>query len=115
MITNSSSSLKVDTSSPTSTNNLPPHFPVCGLPNMLATSTDYLQAPLSVVSVTADHSTKKPKATPSKRAAGTEDRGEPETPTKKPRAPRKKESKSATPEDDEDMGDGVKKEELDEV
>lgn len=65
----------------------------------------------------AGHSTKKPKATPSKLAAGTEDGGEPETPTKRPRSPRKKkESKSANPEGDEEMGDGVKKEEeLDEV
>ncbi|KAJ4379134.1 hypothetical protein N0V86_005177 [Didymella sp. IMI 355093] len=61
---------------------------------------------------------KKAKVTPSKRAAGDEEGGEPETPTKKPRAPRKKkETKSATPEekgsaadDDEKMSDGVKKE-----
>ncbi|KAF3049653.1 hypothetical protein E8E11_008366 [Didymella keratinophila] len=61
---------------------------------------------------------KKGKATPSKRAAGDEEGGEAETPTKKPRAPRKKKSatleKSA--EDDEEMGDGAKKEEeIDEV
>lgn len=65
---------------------------------------------------------KKGKATPSKRAAVDEEGGEPETPTKKPRAPRKKEIKSATPEkkdsgaeDDDEMGDGVKEEESEEV
>lgn len=66
---------------------------------------------------------KKGKATPSKRAAGDEEGDEPETPTKKPRAPRKKkETKSATPEkkdsgaeDDREMGDGVKKQESEEV
>lgn len=62
---------------------------------------------------------KKGKATPSKRVAH-EAGAEAETPTKKPRTPRKK--KSATPEkdngaeDDEEMGEGVKKEEeIDEV
>lgn len=64
----------------------------------------------------AGHSTKKTKATPSKRAAENGEGGEPETPTKKPRTSRKtKQSKSATPEGDEEMTDGVKKEEFDEV
>lgn len=69
----------------------------------------------------AGHSAKKIKATPSKRAAGG-DGGVPETPTKKPRAPRKKESKFASPEkmdtatdDDEDIGGGVKQEDFDQV
>lgn len=68
----------------------------------------------------ASHSTKKPKATPSKRGAGTGDGAEAETPTKKARTARRK--KPATPEkdsggeDDEEVGDEiVKEEEIDEV
>lgn len=62
---------------------------------------------------------KKGKVTPSKRAADEDgENGEPETPTKKPKTLRKKETKSSTPEkkdsgaedDDEKMG-GVKAEE----
>lgn len=70
----------------------------------------------------AGHSAKKAKTTPSKRVADGED-VESETPTKKPRASRKKkQSKSASPEkrsaaeDEEEMTDSVKmKEEIDEI
>ncbi|KAF2631308.1 hypothetical protein BU25DRAFT_386395, partial [Macroventuria anomochaeta] len=64
-------------------------------------------------------SAKKGKVTPSKRAADEDgEGGEPETPTKKPRAPRKKtetrfqtpEKKDSGTEDDEERLDGVKEE-----